>query len=153
MANEKKNLENSRFTQIRKRDGRLVPFDARKLKTAILKAGHATGEFGDDVANGLIRNNKLITDFLGEKSVLGKVLENKNIAPEDVFKKLITNGNSRTIESLKAILPVKDIQKLKATALNSLIKRNEDGFVMFTRTANFMKNEPGLIAEFFTLIF
>jgi ribonucleoside-triphosphate reductase len=41
------------FTQIRKRNGRLVPFDARNIKTAILKAGHATGEFGDDVARSL----------------------------------------------------------------------------------------------------
>jgi len=40
----------SQFSQIRKRDGRLVPFDAHKIKTAILKAGHATGEFGDNVA-------------------------------------------------------------------------------------------------------
>ena len=61
MANEKNKhgSKNMQFTQIRKRDGRLVPFDARKIKTAILKAGHATSEFGDDVALSL--TNRVLT--------------------------------------------------------------------------------------------
>jgi ribonucleoside-triphosphate reductase len=45
-----KNSKIISFTQIRKRNGKLVPFDACRIKTAILKAGHATGEFGDDLA-------------------------------------------------------------------------------------------------------
>ena len=39
-----------RFTQIRKRDGRLVLFDAKKIEMAILKAGRATGEFDEAIA-------------------------------------------------------------------------------------------------------
>ncbi|MBN2455140.1 MAG: ribonucleoside triphosphate reductase [Sedimentisphaerales bacterium] len=39
-----------RFTQIRKRDERLVPFDAQKIEWAILKAGRVTGEFDETVA-------------------------------------------------------------------------------------------------------
>ena len=39
-----------RFTQIRKRDGRLVPFDPSRITEAILKAGRATGEFMEDTA-------------------------------------------------------------------------------------------------------
>ena len=41
------------FTTIRKRDGRIVPFDADKITRALLKAGRATGEFSDDVARAL----------------------------------------------------------------------------------------------------
>ena len=44
---------NACFVQIRKRDNRLVPFDARKIEAAILKAGRATGEFGEQVAKQL----------------------------------------------------------------------------------------------------
>ena len=44
------NAEGLRFTQIRKRDGRSVAFDARKIESAILKASRATGEFGETVA-------------------------------------------------------------------------------------------------------
>ena len=45
--------EGLRFTQIRKRDGRLVPFDAGKIESAILKAGRATDEFGREISSKL----------------------------------------------------------------------------------------------------
>lgn len=41
---------NSRFVEIRKRDNQQVPFDAGKIEAAILKAGRATGEFGEGAA-------------------------------------------------------------------------------------------------------
>ena len=41
-------------SRIQKRDGRLVPFDATKISTAILKAGRATGEFGEDEAKAMM---------------------------------------------------------------------------------------------------
>jgi len=41
------------FAQVRKRDGRLVSFDASKITSAILRAGQATGEFGEDMARQL----------------------------------------------------------------------------------------------------
>lgn len=42
-----------RFTQVRKRDGRLVPFDSLKITKAILSAGRASGEFSEDMARTL----------------------------------------------------------------------------------------------------
>lgn len=41
------------FTQIRKRDGRLAPFDPAKISAAIAKAGEASGEFEREEANKL----------------------------------------------------------------------------------------------------
>jgi len=41
------------FESIRKRDGRIVPFEAEKITNAIAKAGQATGEFDRDVAQRL----------------------------------------------------------------------------------------------------
>lgn len=41
------------FSNIRKRDGRTVPFDATKITAAILKAGRATGEFSEETAGRL----------------------------------------------------------------------------------------------------
>ena len=41
------------FSQIRKRNGQRVPFDASKVTHAILKAGRATGELGEDMAHRL----------------------------------------------------------------------------------------------------
>jgi len=40
-------------TEIRKRDGRLVKFDAQKITNAIAKAGTASGEFDDETARKL----------------------------------------------------------------------------------------------------
>ncbi|MBT7461661.1 MAG: ribonucleoside triphosphate reductase, partial [Waddliaceae bacterium] len=41
------------FTTIRKRDGRCVAFDAKKITAALINSGKSTGEFGDDVAKTL----------------------------------------------------------------------------------------------------
>ena len=41
------------FESVRKRDGRVVPFDSRKIVRAIQNAGEATGEFGVDAAQRL----------------------------------------------------------------------------------------------------
>ncbi len=38
------------FTKIRKRDGREAAFDASKITAALLKAGEASGEYGEDAA-------------------------------------------------------------------------------------------------------
>ncbi|MDA8360493.1 MAG: ribonucleoside triphosphate reductase [Gammaproteobacteria bacterium] len=38
---------------VRKRDGSTVPFDASKIRYALLRAGRSTGEFGGDVADHL----------------------------------------------------------------------------------------------------
>ncbi|MGM0440423.1 MAG: ribonucleoside triphosphate reductase [Chlamydiota bacterium] len=41
------------FNYIRKRDGRIVPFDASKITLALVKAARTTGEFDEDVARKL----------------------------------------------------------------------------------------------------
>lgn len=42
------------FVTIRKRDGREVPFEASKIRAALEKAGHATGEFGAEESLSLL---------------------------------------------------------------------------------------------------
>jgi ribonucleoside-triphosphate reductase len=42
------------FTDIRKRDGRVVPFDAQKIVAALTRAGSATGEFDIQAAQSLM---------------------------------------------------------------------------------------------------
>ena len=41
------------FTKIRKRNGQIADFDQSKISRAITRAGEATGEFGQDIAQKL----------------------------------------------------------------------------------------------------
>ncbi len=52
-AVERSQESNIFFTQIEKRDGRIVPFDASKITAALQKAGKATGEFGEETSRQL----------------------------------------------------------------------------------------------------
>jgi len=57
------------FTEIEKRDGTIVPFEAGKITKAIAKAGKATGEFDEKVAKRLtIRALNLAQQALGDKT-------------------------------------------------------------------------------------
>jgi ribonucleoside-triphosphate reductase (formate) len=50
VSTENAKPSDAHFVGIRKRDGRVVPFDAEKISVAILKAGRATGEFATEPA-------------------------------------------------------------------------------------------------------
>lgn len=67
-------------TKIQKRDGRLVKFDADKIKQAILKAGQATGEFDTPTAQKLTA--KVLVNLPDKKTA--KVEEVQDIV-EDVL--------------------------------------------------------------------
>ncbi len=57
------------FEVIRKRDGRIVPFDLKRIENAICKAGRATGEFDEEVAKKLtLRVVNLAHDIIGNKT-------------------------------------------------------------------------------------
>lgn len=58
-----------KFTEIRKRDGRIVPFDKDKITAALEKAGFATGEFEHDVAKHLMERALDVT----QERIAGKV--------------------------------------------------------------------------------
>jgi ribonucleoside-triphosphate reductase len=58
----------SRLEQIIKRDGRQESFQPRKITLAILKAGRAAGEFGEDMAESLtIRVINILQQMIGER--------------------------------------------------------------------------------------
>ena len=57
------------FTEIEKRDGSIVPFEAQKITNAITKAGKATGEFEDKAAKRLtLRALTLAEQLMGDKA-------------------------------------------------------------------------------------
>ena len=89
---------------------------------------------GDDIANGLQKNNKALSKLFSDNSVLAPVIGRKNISPEAVFKSLIENGDSKKLDALRSILTKEEIAPLKAAFVEGLIKRNADGEVLFAST-------------------
>jgi ribonucleoside-diphosphate reductase alpha chain len=119
------------LTHIRKRDGRIVPFDQTKITNAILKALEATGEgnrrdahkLSDDVVD------RLETEWYGR-------IPDVEAIQDIVEQTLMENGFSRTakayilyrqrratIRAAKALLGVNDELKLTVNAVKVLEKR------------------------------
>ena len=74
------------FEEIKKRDGRVVEFDSTKITVAILKAGEATGEFGEKEA----RKLTLRTLTLAHEFRLGLVPEVEEI--QDIVERVLLDS-------------------------------------------------------------
>ena len=117
------NAEGLRFTQIRKRDGRLVPFDARKIESAILKAGHATGELGQPVAEKL--SIRVLT--LAQMTLSGQTPTVEKI--QDLVEEVLLNSSFK--QTAKAYILYRDqharnremIQKADLDLVDSYLNR------------------------------
>jgi len=72
--------------EIKKRDGRVVEFDSTKITVAILKAGEATGEFGEKEA----RKLTLRTLTLAQELRLGLVPEVEEI--QDIVERVLLDS-------------------------------------------------------------
>jgi ribonucleoside-triphosphate reductase (formate) len=74
------------FEQIKKRDGRVVPFDSPKITSAIASAGRATGEFGEREAKKLTL--RVLT--LAHEIRLGPVPEVEEI--QDIVERVLLDS-------------------------------------------------------------
>lgn len=68
-SSEEARPEGVPFSHIVKRDGRTAAFDARKITAALLKAGHATGEFEEDMARRLTMRVLSMTQSLAHEGL------------------------------------------------------------------------------------
>lgn len=131
-----------------------LPIDQKRLQSLYFdvqkEAIQAIREhYGDDVADNLIRNNKMISDFIGENSVLSKSI-GKDMAPEKVFQSLIENGDTRKAEAIMAVLPPEKMQSLKSSFLYTMVKRNTDGDVLFDSTIKNLDKKKELVSKLFS---
>ncbi|WP_255722548.1 ribonucleoside triphosphate reductase [Ectothiorhodospira lacustris] len=75
-------------TQVIKRDGRRLPFDAVRIESAIRRAGQATGEFGDHEANLLTAQ---VVKVLAHRFAQGQCPDIENI--QDVVEQTLISAN------------------------------------------------------------
>jgi ribonucleoside-triphosphate reductase len=83
------------FKEIRKRDGRVVPFDAAKITAAIFKAARAVGGSNRDIAENLTAQ---VINYLQEQGFDGVVPSVEDVQ-DAVETTLIENGHARTAKA------------------------------------------------------
>ena len=83
------------FTEIKKRDGRIVPFDAEKITEAIFKAVRGVGGENRKIAENLAKQVVAALAARGYNGVIPTVEETQ----DEVEKVLINNGHARTAKA------------------------------------------------------
>lgn len=83
------------FKEIRKRDGRIVPFDAEKITDAIFKAAQAVGGNDRDIAENL--TDKVVKNLLAQSQ--NGVIPAVEEVQDAVEVALIENGHARTAKA------------------------------------------------------
>jgi ribonucleoside-triphosphate reductase len=104
-------------TTVRKRDGRLVPFDQEKITSAIFKAAQAVG--GDDRERAVFISNQVVR-MLEERFGDGSIPTVEDIQ-DLVERALIKNGHAKTA---KAYILYRDLHN-KLRDIRALVDANE----------------------------
>lgn len=105
---------------------------------------------GDDIADRLVSNNKEMTEFFGDKSLISQIMGDKSVAPEKAFRALVLSGDSKKIESLKKILPAEKWEYLKGAVLENLVKRDPEGNFTFKQLHNAMRGKKSGLTTMFS---
>jgi hypothetical protein len=106
-------------------------------------------QLGGTVANNLIESNETITNFLKNKEPIGKILSNKQLAPEKLFKSLISSGDTTRIRALKEMLSPEHFNQLKGSYLEGLITRNSDETINFGALRTRLQKNRGILSVLF----
>lgn len=132
-----------------------IPVDTQKMRKIYndlndALIGSVRSQLGDDIANSLVQNNKLMSEFFGEKSLVAGVLGDKSISPENAFKSLILNGDSQRINALKKVISPEKWDYLKGAVLENLAKRDAEQNFAFKQLYNSMRSKRNTLSSIFT---
>ncbi|BBM03484.1 ribonucleoside triphosphate reductase [Microbulbifer sp. GL-2] len=89
--------QNLRSLLVRKRDGRAVAFDSQRISSALVRAGQATGEFGEDEIDWLTQEVLKVINYRFDASIPIDIEEIQNIAEQILI-------NCNYIESARAYI-------------------------------------------------
>lgn len=131
-----------------------IPPDVQKLRKLYNDVSDGLidtvrSELGDDIAKNLVDNNKAMSEFFGDKSLLAPIIGSKNMSPEQVFNSLVKNGDTSRLTALKKIMAPEDFSQLKGAFLENLIKRSPDGSFTFRGLHNGLRNKKNALSVLF----
>jgi hypothetical protein len=99
---------------------------------------------GPKIAQALRDNNAKISAFLDERGPLERALGGRNVADETVYRQLVENGDSLKLEALSNILTPEQLQQLKGTFLNNLLRPDFEDDFTFGRAINSLRSKQGI---------
>jgi tetrahydromethanopterin S-methyltransferase subunit G len=104
-------------------------------------------QLGSEVANTLKANNKKMSEFFKKTDTIKKsALSGKS--EEKIFESLVKSGDFKTIQNMRETIP-EAFTNARATFLDSLISRNEQGLINHITTRNNLaKNKTKLSMMF-----
>lgn len=117
------------------------------LKDAIINT--VEKDIDPGIAKQIKANNVLMSDAFKDRDTLKSILS-ESTEPHLAYKKAIESGGKNTIEALKSSVSPETFNKLKATYLDSLIKTNADGDVLFSSTIKNIKSKQDALNRMFT---
>ena len=116
------------------------------LSEALIETVRRDVADGQAIAGAVQINNKRMTDFFGEKSVIAGKLGKKDIGPEKVFDALVLN-DTRKIEALQNILSPQDMQVVKASALKAFKDQSNNSYA---NLANILRRKQPVVEKLLT---
>lgn len=105
---------------------------------------------GARIANELMANNKAISEFMDDSSVLARTVKG-DVSDEVIFSRLVEQGDSKKAEALSKILTPQELQEIKGAYLDSIVGKDmvRDDF-SFKKTINSLKSKQNTIEQMFT---
>lgn len=99
--------------------------DMRDLYHALKESLLETADYVEpELAVELRKSNKKLSELIGDKNELAKIIRNTSRGDEQIFKTIL--GNSAYIKSLKKFFPKEDLQRVKGAYLNRMHKVSID---------------------------
>lgn len=93
---------------------------------------------GAEIVTDLKKNNKILSEFFGNKSKISRTMGQADDAT--LFNSLVVNGDKNKIDALKEILSPDEFQQLKGAFIDSKLKFNQDGDLLFRSSSNNFRN-------------
>lgn len=117
----------------------------RELSDALIST---VSDIHPDLGKQLKANNKSMSDFFKARDNLGNAIQSAKSNPEAVYKAMI--GDVTRIDELKKVLPKPEFDAFRASFMDSLVKRNNEGQILYDSSIKAIKANKGRLSKMFS---
>ena len=99
------------------------------LRNSIIDATKNT--LGKDVADQLVANNKLMSDYFSASDGIGSIIQDSKVGTEQIYNSLFKSGDTKKLQDLKKVVSPETMNAGTATLLDSYIAPSTEEKVSF----------------------